>query len=101
MGKGGTRPFALIRTLNCTFRDTCIQVPDTGALEEIEGAAEESGKGQKKKMDMVRWIAVFQSYALAAEAAGVSFNDHSMMCEFTCCCTYRCRSGPFQPQCHT
>ena len=56
-----------------------LQVQDGCDIEECEGTTDDLEKGKKKKLDMVRWIAAFQCYALAAEAVGVHMCVHAFV----------------------
>ena len=47
------------------FKDTAT------STEELEKEKDDGEKKNKKRLDMVRWVAAFQAYALAAEAAEV------------------------------
>ena len=49
------------------WQDTNVAEDETGEAESVRAPTSKS----RKRLDMVRWVAAFQAYALAAEAAEV------------------------------
>lgn len=58
----------------CHITVYSLILPCPFALKDTTAASDEadSSSAKKKRLDMIRWIAAFQAYALAAEAAEVS-----------------------------